>query len=254
MLKSANDTLDIRYNNYLEEKSWVLSSKKKIDILPIDIDIHPIRVTFISTTDSMSFTVKLGDRYDFIISNGKKKYHTRIEGRQALMTEKDDSLAMVNMQCLKTNAVSAEERRARYPFNKAKRIELISFADTASDLTIKLPVKNNRLNGSMIRDQKVLDAGQVNELTNIWFNIGKTPIQNLKYTYSIGASCYEPRNGIIFIDDKNRVFEYVEICFGCRRNRYSSKRIKPWDDCEQKYDILRDYFIKQGIKFGVEVH
>ncbi|WP_158544281.1 hypothetical protein [Pedobacter miscanthi] len=254
MLKSANDTLDIRFDNYLSEKSWILSSKKKIDILPIEIDDQPTKVTFISAVDSISFTVKLGDRYDFIISRGKKNYHTRVEGRQALMTKKDDSLATVNLQCLKTNLLSTEQRNKQYPFNKAKRIELISFTDTASDFTIALPVKHYRLERSKIRDQKVLDTAQVNALTDIWFNIGRTPINNLKYISISRSGCYEPRNGIVFIDEKNRVFEYVEICFACKGNRYSSKRIKPWDDCEQKYMILRDYFAKQGVKFGVEEH
>ncbi len=254
ILKSANDTLDLRHNDYLDEKSWVLSSKKKIDVLPIYVDEYPMKVTFISTIDSMVFTVNIGDRYDFYIVNGKKKYHTRIEGRQALMTKKDDSLATVNLQCQKTNILLVEERNKQYPFNKAKRIELISFSDTTSDFAIALPVKNGRLEYSKILDQKKLDTGQVNVLTDIWFNVGRTPIHNIKYTYSTGASCYEPRNGIIFIDAQDRVFEYVEICFGCQRNRYSSKRIKPWDDCEQKYEILRNYFAQQGVKFGVEKH
>lgn len=254
VLRSTNDTLDVRYDNYLDEKSWILSSKKKIDILPIDIDDRPIKVTFISTIDSMSFTVKLGDKYDFIISSHGKNYRARIEGRQALMTKRGDSLAMVNLQCLKTNALSIEERNKQYPFNKAKRIELISFADFASGFTVALPVKNGRLNQSKIRDQVILNTAQVNELTDIWFNVGRTPVPNLKYKSIISVSCYEPRNGIIFIDAKGHVFEYVEICFGCQKNRYSSKKIKPWDDCEQKYDILRDYFAKQGVKFGVETH
>lgn len=252
ILKSTNDTLDIRYGKYLDEKSWVLDSKKKIDFLNIEIDEHPIKVTFISKIDSISFTVKLGDKYDFLISNGTKKYNTRIVGNEAFVTKKDDSLAMVNLQCLKTSLLTVEERNKQYPFNKTKRIGLISFADTTSLYGIALPVKNKKLELTKIRDYIILDSTQLNGLTDIWFNIGRTPVQNLKYTTSIGASCYEPRNGIIFIDASDHVFEYVEICFGCQRNRYSSKKIKPWDDCEQKYEILRDYFAKQGVKFGTD--
>lgn len=250
ILRTTKDTLDIRYNDYLDSLSWILSPRKKIDILPIEIDNTPVRVTFISDADSLSFNVKLGEKYDFIIANGSKNYPTRIEGIQAYQTSKDDSLANVNLQCLKTDLLSVVERNKQYPFSKAKRIELISFADTASDFTIPLPVKNGQLDQAKIQDQRVLNAGQINGLTDILFNIGRTPVPNLKYSLSVGATCYDPRNGILFIDSNDRVFEYIEICFGCQKNRYSSRRIKPWDDCDQKYDILRQFFADQGVKFG----
>lgn len=254
VLKSTSDTLNIRYDDYLDEKSWFLSSKKRIDKLLIQIDEQPTRVTFISELDSIFFNVKPGDRYDFIISNGPKNYRTRIEGVQALFTKKADSLAAINLNCLKADRFSVSERNKQYPFNKAVKIGLISFSDTVSNHTIALPVKNGRFDNAKIRDHITLNAVQVNELTDIWFNVGRTPVPGLKYEIMVGASCYEPRNGIVFIDENDRVFEYVEICFGCKRNRYSSKRIKPWDDCEQKYEILREFFLKQGIKFGTKEH
>jgi hypothetical protein len=97
ILRTTKDTLDIRYNDYLDSLSWILSPRKKIDILPIEIDNTPVRVTFISDADSLSFNVKLGEKYDFIIANGSKNYPTRIEGIQAYQTSKDDSLANVNL-------------------------------------------------------------------------------------------------------------------------------------------------------------
>ncbi len=195
--------------------------------------------------------VKVGDQYDFLIFNGIKNYHTRVKGVPAYFTKKNDSLADVNFQCLKTDLLSVVERNKNYPFNKAKRIELISFNDPSSDFTIPLPVKKGKLDPSKVCEQKTLDINQINELTNILFNIGRTPVPHLAYTVaSTGASCYEPRNGIVFFDSNDRVFEYIEICFGCQRNRLSSKRVKIGGDCEQKYDILRDFFLGQGLKFG----
>lgn len=156
ILKSTTDTLDIRYNNNLDSQSWILSSKKKIDVLPIQIDDNPIKVTFISSIDSISFHVNVGDKYDFIIVNGKEKYHTRIEGIRAYHTRRDDSLAYINYQCLKTDLLSVAERNRKYPFNKATRIELISFTDTGDVFPIPLPVKNGRLDHSKIVDRKIL--------------------------------------------------------------------------------------------------
>ncbi len=251
ILKSNTDTLDIKADNYLNEQSWVLSFKKKIDVLEVRIEDNPIKITFISTLDSISFVVKVGDQHDFFILNGIKKFHARIKGVPALFTRKNDSLADVNIQCLKTDLFSVTERNKNYPFNKAKRIELISFDDPNSDFTIPLPVKKGKLDQSKIREQKTLAINQINELTNIFYNIGRTPVPHLAYkAVDIGASCYEPRNGIVFFDSNDRVFEYVEICFGCRRSRVSSKRVKVGDECEQKHDILRDFFLEQGLKFG----
>ncbi|KLT63873.1 hypothetical protein [Pedobacter sp. BMA] len=43
VLKSVSDTLDIRYDDYLNEQSLVLSSKKKVDPLRIEIEKHSIK-------------------------------------------------------------------------------------------------------------------------------------------------------------------------------------------------------------------
>jgi hypothetical protein len=77
-------------------------------------------------------------------------------------------------------------------------------------------------------------------------------VPNLKYAEYVGSGCYEPRNGIVFVDSKENVFAYIEICFECQQHRFSSRRIKPWDNCEQKYNMLRHFFADQGIKFGTE--
>ena len=254
ILKSVSDTLHIRYDDYLDSLSWVVSSKKGTDILPIEIDENSIRITFISSIDSISFHVNVGDNYDFIITNGEKQYKTKIKGIKAYQTSEDDSLANINLQCLKTDLLSVAERNKKYPFNKAIRIELISFRDTSAQFFTPLPVKKGRLEDSKVPDRKVLDTSGVNELTDILFNIGRTPVPNLKFQTTVYTKCYEPRNGILFINSQGRVFEYIEICFGCQGNRFSSKRIKRWDDCEQKYDILRRFFADQGIKFGTDEH
>lgn len=250
IVKSEKDTLDIRYNNYLDEKSWILSEKKKIDILNLPIDDSTV-VTFISGIDSISFTVKPGEKYDFLISKGAKTYYTRIQGTQD-HSRITDSLAEINFKCLKTNLLSVKQRGRNYPFNKAAKIELISFIDMVKNFTTPIPVKNKKLEQTKVREQRSLNDEQINELTNILYNIGRTPIPNLRYTITSSATCYEPRNGIIFINSRGDIFEYIEICFGCRKSRISSRKVKFGDTCEQKYDILRDFFIKNGLEFGTK--
>ncbi len=247
-MKSDRDTLDIRYNNYLDERSWILSKKKKIDILKLPIE-DSTKVTFISGIDSISFTVKVGEKYDFIISNSAKNFHTRVEGIKD-NSKRDDSLANLNFQCLRTNLLSVSERNKNYPFNKAFQIGLISFIDPITDFTTNLPVKNGRLESDKIREQRILNNEQIDELTDILYNIGRTPVDNLPFSITSSPSCYEPRNGIIFIDSKEDIFEYIEICFGCRKSRLSSRKVRVGENCEQKYDILRNFFLNNELRFG----
>lgn len=248
VMKSGKDTLDVRYKDYLDEKSWRLSTKKKIDVLNLQIT-DSTKVTFTSGIDSISFIVKPGGKYDFLISKGTKNYHTRIQGIQDY-TKRNDSLADVNYQCIKKNLLSVKERNKNYPFNKAAKIELISFIDTTTDFPTSIPVKNKKLEQAKVREQKIINDEQIDELTNILYNIGRTPVPNLQYTTNSSSSCYEPRNGIIFMNSRGDIFEYIEICFACRKSRISSRKVKIGEDCEQKFNILRDFFIKNGLQFG----
>lgn len=247
-MKSDRDTLDIRYDDNLNAQSWILSKRKKIDILKLPIE-DSVKVTFISRLDSISFIVKVGEKYDFFIFNGKKKFYTRIEGI-ADDSKRIDSLAELNFRCLKTNLLSVDQRNKNYPFNKAAQIGLISFIDTTTNFFTPIPVKNGKLDQAKVREKKILDSEQVNELTDILYNIGRTPVPNLPYTTIAKSGCYEPRNGIIFIDSKGSVFEYIEICFACKESRFSSKKVKTGEYCNEKHDILRRFFLDKGLMFG----
>jgi hypothetical protein len=63
-------------------------------------------------------------------------------------------------------------------------------------------------------------------------------------------SCYEPRNGVLFLDHKGKVFEYLEICFQCMRTEKSSEAVNEGGYCLTKYDLLRNFFRSAGIQYG----
>ena len=48
-----------------------------------------------------------------------------------------------------------------------------------------------------------------------------------------------------------KVFEFIEICFECDRTRESSNRVSLGTGCNQKLQLIRNYFKAVGINFGV---
>jgi hypothetical protein len=52
------------------------------------------------------------------------------------------------------------------------------------------------------------------------------------------------------MDANGKVTQYIELCFECQRSYLSSRKIKNAIYCEQKYELLKNYFLSQGIKYG----
>ncbi|RRA97112.1 hypothetical protein [Paenimyroides viscosum] len=172
-------------------------------------------------------------------------------------------------QCVKINNFSIEERNQNYPFNKARRIVFSSFQGDEN----KLP-KNKRKKGydegtapyvageimqtyfDMIKkrpskvnlnhfEEKVeLSENQKNQLTDLIFNVGNN-------IYVSGAKCYMPRNAILFFDDNDKLFEFIEICFECNNYRTSSEKMNLNNNCTEKLNLLKEQFAKAGIKYGI---
>ncbi|RZK56820.1 MAG: hypothetical protein EOO87_04505 [Pedobacter sp.] len=164
-------------------------------------------------------------------------------------TEKDDSIAVENYKCTYRNLFSAKKRLLFYPFNVAKKIILISYNDT-SEVMNKTPVVNRKIMPRTIKETITLNDTQIDSLTSILYNITSKPNDSFWQIADPGASCYQPRNSILFLNENDRVLDFIEICFECGRTEYSSKRIKRFQNCESKYDILKAFFISTGTKYG----
>ncbi|MES2062149.1 MAG: hypothetical protein V4456_09535 [Bacteroidota bacterium] len=149
-------------------------------------------------------------------------------------------------ECLFANKYSKTERRNMYPFKKAVKVMLVSFDESGL-----IPVKNKIINKQRVAEQAVLDDVQTDSLTSILYNVGYTPVQ--QKLLSMGqANCYEPRNGILFIDMAGRAFEYIEICFACHRTETSSKKVLEGEYCSTKFNLLRTFFVNAGIRYGTQ--
>jgi hypothetical protein len=114
-----------------------------------------------------------------------------------------------------------------------------------------MAVNHFTVNYDKIIESKILSKKGIDSLTDILYNVGKTPISKLLLEIADpGAKCYEPRNAILFVNEKGTVTQYIELCFGCNRYFFSSKKIRSMKYCEQKFDLLKAFFSTRGIQYG----
>lgn len=187
----------------------------------------------------------------------KKKFYTGIGYPNPHPTDDD---------CVFTEKYTVHQRLQRYPFSKASKILAVSFEtfdlrpDVLIDDTIpqiisdtiftsSIHVLNGVLNYSSLKEVKELDSVQINKLTDIIYN---TRVKKPNRYASMGFSCYNPRNGLVFFDNKGRVFDYLQVCFECERFNSQSDRIGIGTWCNQKYELLRVFFKEVGLNFGTD--
>ena len=169
-----------------------------------------------------------------------------------------------NGSCVFRKQYSLKQRLTQYPFSKAVKILVVSYPlqyddqpihdDAGKRLnpyidTIKsgLHIKNGILNDTSLIEKKQLTSFQINKLSNLIYNISYRKRNRL---ISPGAKCFDPRNAIIFFNKKGEIFDYVQICFGCNNYQSFSENINLSIDCNQKFDLLKRFFIDTGIKYG----
>lgn len=169
----------------------------------------------------------------------------------------------------------ANARRAFFPFLKAAKVRLISFHEgentpihitepgTISEPDI-IPAEDTLrvfspmakgdffVNYCRVMEMRDLSNAAIDSLTDIMYNVGRKPMKLPDDYANPGAVCYSPANAILFIDNKGKVTEYIEICFHCRKYYYSSSKTRKVDYCDQKWDMLRKYFLTQNIIYGAD--
>nr|WP_121272531.1 hypothetical protein [Pedobacter schmidteae] len=183
-------------------------------------------------------------------------------GKQKSKSKKNDpalNLDHINeafSDCAFTNKYSPAQRLSKYPFSKAVKILAVSykyggieFEDEIDSIpTTGLHVKDGILNTTTLIEMKQLTAKQIDQLSNLIFNTGYKK-QGEVYVESTGR-CFEPRNAFVFFDSAGKVFDYFQVCFGCKQSHSQSDRINIGVNCTQKYKMFSDYFKSVGIKYG----
>ncbi|PYF74055.1 DMP19 family protein [Pedobacter nutrimenti] len=160
-------------------------------------------------------------------------------------TPREELIIKLANECFNTSKYKPIQRLAIYPFNKVSSIKLISFKE--DDL---IPVHKKRIDNSKVLESCTLNTVQTNELTEILYNIGYNPDIKPILRLLSNYKCYEPRNGILFLDAAGKAFEFIEICFECHRTRASSKKVVQGIFCEDKFSLLKNFFQQAGIQYG----
>jgi len=162
-----------------------------------------------------------------------------------LLIKEEYKLAEMYSQCHYSAKYNAKQRRSFFPFSTAATIKLVSFIDTVR-IYKPIAVDNFEIDYNKVFNSKTLSAAGIDSLTDIMYNVGFTPV-NGSYTVTVSERmCYNPRNAILFIDANGTVTQYIEFCFECHRYYLSSRKIKNAIYCEQKYDLLSNFFLLQG--------
>jgi hypothetical protein len=174
-------------------------------------------------------------------------------------TKAEQIIQIKHDQCFYRNVYSAAQRRAFFPFNKAAAVKIISFIhEEPKDTAITYPYERLATNRFKLNKHKVLEMIQlapagVDSLTDLLYNVGYTPVKKLPAVLTIEEmKCYSPRNAILFFDADGNLTQYMEFCFTCRHYYLSSSKIKNTVYCEQKYDMLKNFFLSRGIKYVEE--
>jgi len=182
-------------------------------------------------------------------------------------TKLDVKLAEYNAQCVHRNKYTAAHRLKFYPFNKAAQVKLVAFNGVSDPNAVIImndgnqkaepkinswtsPFNENKIDTTQFIEVKLLNKTQINKLTDILYNIGE---RAPNIWADPGASCYNPRNAIIFINSKGKIFAYIEVCFECQRIRTVPENMKIGQFCDDKLALLKRYLAGQGIIYGVNM-
>ena len=151
-------------------------------------------------------------------------------------------------QCNNSFKYSDVKRRTFYPFNKAKKVLLISFIDSTA--TAEYYSKYNKITEMSIAKTSVeLTPDAIDLLTKIIYNIGFKQ-ESLIKTVSEVDPCPALKNAIVFVDEAGKPFEYIELFFGCDQVELSSKQVTIGERCSNKMYLLKTFFNIKEIEVG----
>ncbi|RXR28896.1 hypothetical protein EQG68_13770 [Flavobacterium piscinae] len=133
-------------------------------------------------------------------------------------------------------------------FEQTKKIEILAYLDrnqwevedNPDYFDLKYIENNNiKIKEKYLKNRIILNSLQID-------NLKKGLYENCK-SFSIFeiAKCYNPRHSIIFYNEKNEIFGYIEICFECNRTK-SSTNLNFISECALSQEEL---FKKFGITY-----
>lgn len=135
-------------------------------------------------------------------------------------------------------------------FEKIKQVEILAYLDrnlwdkedNPNYFKLNFIEKNGKfeINRKYIKNKIILNKSQ---LTIFKENLSKCKTEDWS------AACFDPRHLIIFYDQNDKIYGYIELCFDCNRSK-SSENLQLISECALG---LEDTFKEFGITyFGEE--
>lgn len=150
--------------------------------------------------------------------------------------------------CVRTKSLARKDLKNEFPFNKATKIQFVSFKPDKESM----PMIDGVIDTAKFIEVKTLKRKQEDKLIDILYNYNFDPKISRDSIVLEEMVCYEPRNAIIFKNERKEIVSYLEICFECLKHRRPSD-LHLGDFCQDKYALLKSYFEQMGIKFGIMV-
>jgi hypothetical protein len=157
--------------------------------------------------------------------------------------------------CGKKTKLTMTEIKKRFPFDKTHTIKLVSFKHNYSVMQEtdsvdgpfyepEIPKTNGIVDFAKMFETKTLDRSLTDKLLDILINYDNEDRES-EITF-----CYEPRNGIVFLDGNDKIIGFVEICFECLRYKVDPPTLKVGSFCSEKFNALKRIFKESGISYG----
>ena len=164
---------------------------------------------------------------------------------------------------------NVEQRNKIFPFNKAKRVLLISYP-----FGFDLPVENDTLYTKTIvkkwdkqlesfegrytiKEEVEINEAWVNMLSHTLINYTVKKYPTEEYGIPGDLCSYQPRNSILFLDESNSVICCLEICFTCghcymKPDPDGINKFANIHECQDRFDELLFIFKKKGVTYGTQ--
>ena len=152
--------------------------------------------------------------------------------------------------------MTISEIKRSFPYNKAETIKLVSFKSdypavkesdtTETEIPVhkpEIPKTNGQIDMTKMFEVRTLDDEGEKELMMILMNYDHQDTNSV-------AFCYEPRNGIVFFDQDQRLLGYIEICFECLRYKTDPSTITISTLFPDEFKALKTLFKGTGIIYG----
>lgn len=169
-----------------------------------------------------------------------------------------------NYDCAPRHHYTLVKRLKRYPFNKAAKVSIASFRTPGSTLFPAdslnkqdydydygaVPDGKDSSNKCVFEELVVLDTLQLDSLTSLLYNYDyrKSPAVAGPRTMN---GCYAPHNAILFYNEKQEIFAFIELCFTCMGIRESDDAVDLGVFCGGKYELFKSFFKKNNIHIGI---